>query len=180
MTIGIDLVHDLDVEFSMVKYGICYISTKSGPIATKRKANKSIKPQASNVTNGFDLGHDLDVWIFKVKCDLDHLVTNVRCKDLPDSHRVTSDVGVPSTHLVPAGNPSILHLILHMLRSLEKPAAPTHFCEVLGKKWSHSDGIIFTLSALLQLHLHFRLNIAGFNILGKDNCKTRRETFDFF
>ena len=26
-------------------------------------------------------------WIFKVKCDLDHLVTKVRCKDLPDSDR---------------------------------------------------------------------------------------------
>ena len=67
-----------------VKYGICYISTKSGPIATKRKANISIEFQSSNVTNGFDLDHDLDIWIFKVKCDLDHLVTKVRRKDLPD------------------------------------------------------------------------------------------------
>ena len=63
------------------------LSTKSGPIATKRKANIVIQLQASNVTNGFDLGHDLDIWIFKVKCDLDHLVTKVRCKDLPDSDR---------------------------------------------------------------------------------------------
>ena len=70
-----------------VKYGISYISIKSGLIATKQKANVSIELQASNVTNGFDLGHDLDIWIFKVKCDLDHLVTKVRCKDLPDSDR---------------------------------------------------------------------------------------------
>ena len=70
-----------------VKYGICCISTKSGPIAMKQKANISIQLQASNVTNGFDLGHDLDIWIFKVKCDLDHLMTKVRCKDLPDSDR---------------------------------------------------------------------------------------------
>ena len=70
-----------------VKYGICYISTKSGPIATKQKANISIELQASNVTNGFDLGHDLDIWIFKVKCDLDYLATKVRYKDLPDSDR---------------------------------------------------------------------------------------------
>ena len=33
------------------------------------------------MTNGFDLGHDLD----NVKCDLEHLMTKVRCKDLPDS-----------------------------------------------------------------------------------------------
>ena len=38
-----------------VKYGISYISAKSGPIATKRKANISIELQASNVTNGIDL-----------------------------------------------------------------------------------------------------------------------------
>ena len=70
-----------------VKYGICYISTKSGPIARKQKANISIELQASNVTNGFDLGHDLDIWIFEVRCDCDHLVTKVRYKDLPDSDR---------------------------------------------------------------------------------------------
>ena len=66
-----------------VKYRICYISTKSGLIATQQKANISIELQASNVTNGFDLY----IWIFKVKCDLDHLVTKVRLKDLPDSDR---------------------------------------------------------------------------------------------
>ena len=54
-----------------VKYEIGYISTKSGPIAMKQKANISIELQASNVTNGLDLGHDLDLWIFKIKCDLD-------------------------------------------------------------------------------------------------------------
>ena len=70
-----------------VKYGICYISATNCLIVTKRKANISIELQASNVTNGFDLGHDLDIWIFKVKCDFDHLVTKVRCKDLPDSNR---------------------------------------------------------------------------------------------
>ena len=37
--------------------------------------------------NGFDLGHDIDIWIFKVICNLDHLVTKVRCNDLPDIDR---------------------------------------------------------------------------------------------
>ena len=54
-----------------VKYGSCYISTKSGPIGMKREADISIELQALNVTNGFDLGHDLDLWIFKDKCDFD-------------------------------------------------------------------------------------------------------------
>ena len=57
--------------FFKVKYGICYISAKNGPIATKRKANISIELYASDVTIRFDLGNDLDLWIFKVKCDLD-------------------------------------------------------------------------------------------------------------
>ena len=63
------------------------ISTKSGPIATRRKANISIWILGLKFDNGFDLGHDLDIWIFKVICDLDRLVTKVRCKDLPDSDR---------------------------------------------------------------------------------------------
>ena len=54
-----------------VKYRICYISSKDGPIATKWKANILIEPKASNVTNGFDLCHNLDLWILMIKCDLD-------------------------------------------------------------------------------------------------------------
>ena len=54
-----------------VKYGISYISGKRGPIATKRKANIWTELQASNVTNGFELDHNLDLWILKVKCDLE-------------------------------------------------------------------------------------------------------------
>ena len=50
-----------------VKYGISYISAKRGPIATKRKANILTEIQASNVTSGFQL----DLWILKVKCDLE-------------------------------------------------------------------------------------------------------------
>ena len=70
-----------------VKYEICYISTKSRPIATRQKANISIRTLGLKFDNGFDLGHDLDIWIFKVICDLEHLVTKVKCKDLPDSDR---------------------------------------------------------------------------------------------
>ena len=57
--------------FFKVKYVICYISAKNGSISTQRKANILIELQASNVTNGFDLGIDHDLLFFKVKCDLD-------------------------------------------------------------------------------------------------------------
>ena len=43
-----------------VKYGIRYILSKNGPIATKQKANISIQLQVSNVTIGFDLGCEFD------------------------------------------------------------------------------------------------------------------------
>ena len=69
-----------------VKYEFLYISTKTGPIATKRKANILIWT--------LGLKYDqwvwpwpwpwINIWILKVICDLGHLVTKVRCKDLPD------------------------------------------------------------------------------------------------
>ena len=57
-----------------VKYRICYISAKNGQIASKRKANISIELQASNVINGFELGHNLDLWIWRsnVTLTFDH------------------------------------------------------------------------------------------------------------
>ena len=42
-----------------VKYGICYISTKRGLIATKQKVNILIELQASNVTNYLTLAMTL-------------------------------------------------------------------------------------------------------------------------
>ena len=54
-----------------IKYGISYISARSGLIAMKRKANILIELQASNATNGFHLDHNLDLSISKVKRDLD-------------------------------------------------------------------------------------------------------------
>ena len=57
-----------------VKYRICYISAKNGPIASKRKANISIELQASNVTNGFELHHNLtfEFWRSNVTLTFDH------------------------------------------------------------------------------------------------------------
>ena len=68
-----------------VEYEICHISTTNDPIATKRKAHISIWTLGLKCDNGFDLDHDLDIWIFNVICDFDQLVTNVRCKYLPDN-----------------------------------------------------------------------------------------------
>ena len=70
-----------------VKYEFLYISTKTGPNAKKRKANIMIWT--------LGLKYDqwvwpwpwpwINIWILKVICLLDHSVTKVRCKDLPDS-----------------------------------------------------------------------------------------------
>ena len=52
-----------------VKYRICYISAKNGPIATKRNANTSTGLEASNVTTRFW------PWIFKVKYEICYIST---------------------------------------------------------------------------------------------------------
>ena len=52
---GLTLAMTLTLNFQGQIWNFLYISAKSGPIATKRKANISIELQASNVTNGMDL-----------------------------------------------------------------------------------------------------------------------------
>ena len=87
VTIRFDLGCDLDLEFLRWNMNFLYISTKTGPMATKRKANILIWT--------LGLKYDqwvwpwpwpwINIWILKVICDLGHLVTKVRCKDLPDN-----------------------------------------------------------------------------------------------
>ena len=48
---GLTLAMTLTLNFQ--GYGICYIAAKNGLIASKRKTNLSIEPQASNVTMTF-------------------------------------------------------------------------------------------------------------------------------
>ena len=106
---------------SKVKYTICYISAKNGPIATKRKANISIELWGSNVTSGFDLGHDIDLEFSR--SNIQFAISQPKMVRLPRNEKqtyrlnsrpqmwpmvwiyqivtgVTSVVGVPSTHLV--------------------------------------------------------------------------------
>ena len=108
-------------RFFKVKYGICYISAKNGPIATKRKANIAIELWGSNVTSGFDLGHDLDLEFSR--SNIEFAISQPKMVRLPRNEKqtywlnsrpqmwpmvwiyqivtgVTSVVGVPSTHLV--------------------------------------------------------------------------------
>ena len=67
---GLTLAMTLTLDFQGQIWNFLYLSQK-WTIAKKRKANISIELQASNVTNGFDLDHNLDLWNLKVKCDLD-------------------------------------------------------------------------------------------------------------
>ena len=71
MTIRFDLGHDLDLQFSRSNIEFAISQPKIVRLPRNEKANISIELQASNVTNGFELDHNLDLWILKVKCDLD-------------------------------------------------------------------------------------------------------------
>ena len=81
--LDLTLAITLTLNFQGKICNLLYLNEKWSDCYTT-KSKISIELQAPNVTNGFDLDHDLDIWIFKVKCDLDHLVTKVRRKDLPD------------------------------------------------------------------------------------------------
>ena len=70
-----------------VKYRICYISAKNGPIATKRKANISIELKASNVTIRFDLGHDLDLEFSK--SNMEFPISQPKVVRLPQNKKQT-------------------------------------------------------------------------------------------
>ena len=80
------LAMTLTLNFQGQIWNLLYLNQKwSDCHETKSKhIDLNSRPQCDN---GFDLGHDIDIWIFKVICDLDHLVTKVRCNDLPDSDR---------------------------------------------------------------------------------------------
>ena len=70
-----------------VKYGICYISAKNGPIATKQKVNISIELWASNVTIGFDLGHNLDLEFSR--SNMEFAISQPKVVRLPQNERQT-------------------------------------------------------------------------------------------
>ena len=67
---GLSLAMTLTLNFQGQIWNFLYLSQKWSD-CHETKANISIELQASNVTNGFELDHNLDLWILKVKCDLD-------------------------------------------------------------------------------------------------------------
>ena len=68
---GLTLAMTLTLKFQGQIWNLLCLSPKWSDCHESRKAYISIELLASNVTNGFDLGNDLDLWIFKAKCDGD-------------------------------------------------------------------------------------------------------------
>ena len=66
---GLTLAMTLTLNFQGQIWNFLYLSQKWSDWH-ETKANISIELQASNVTNGFDLDHNLDLWNLKVKRDL--------------------------------------------------------------------------------------------------------------
>ena len=159
-----------------VKYGICYISTKSGPITTKQKANISIWTLGLKCDNGFDLGHDIDVWIFKVICDLDHLVTNVRCKDLPDSDRgdfrCRRAVDSSSLHVIYECSINMINVISLVLKILIVYNDPrtVYICTLMSCNSLLANVVCFTCTTLNKVHLILSYLISSHLILRDGLC----------
>ena len=70
-----------------VKHEICYKSAKNGPIATKRKANIFTELWASNVTIGFDLGHDLGLELSR--SNMEFAISQPKMVRLPRNEKQT-------------------------------------------------------------------------------------------
>ena len=82
--LDLTLAMALTLNFQGQIWNLLYLG-QNGPIGMKQKANISIELNASTVSIGFDLGHDLERQDGRIY----RIVTGV-----------TSDVGVPSTRLV--------------------------------------------------------------------------------
>ena len=67
---GLTLAMTLTLNFQGQIWNFLYLSQKCSD-CHEMKSEHMDWTQASNVTNGFDLGHNLDLWILKIKCDLD-------------------------------------------------------------------------------------------------------------
>ena len=65
------LAMTLTLNFHGQIWNLLYLSQKWSDYHETKSKHISIELQASNVTSGFDLDHNLDLWILKVKCDLD-------------------------------------------------------------------------------------------------------------
>ena len=83
-----------------VKYGICYISTKSGPIATKRKAKYRLNSRPQMWPMGWTLIMTLTFEFSRSNVILTIWWPRSGVRIYQIGTGVTSDVGVPSTRLV--------------------------------------------------------------------------------
>ena len=83
-----------------VKYEICYISTKSGPIATKRKAKYRLNSRPQIWPMGLTLTMTLTFEFSRSNVILTIWWPRSGVRIYQIGTGVTSDVGVPSTHLV--------------------------------------------------------------------------------
>ena len=115
----------------------------------KQKANVAIWTLDFKCDNGFDLGHDIDIWIFKVICDLDHLVTKVRCKDLPDSDR--GDFRCRRA----VDSSSFYNLLLYTLSHILAHIAPAK--DTMAAKLTHVDLIRSLKLILIYRYCRFHL-----------------------
>ena len=80
------LTMTLTLDFQGQIWNLLYLNHKCSDCHETRSKHIDWTP-GLKCDQWVDFGHDFDIWVFKVKCDLDHLVTNVRYKEIPDSDR---------------------------------------------------------------------------------------------
>ena len=87
MTIGIDLGHDLDLEFSRSNMEFVISQPKMVRLPRNEKQTYQLNSKASNVTIRFDLGHDLDLGF--LRSNMEFAISQPKVVRLPRNKKQT-------------------------------------------------------------------------------------------
>ena len=89
MTIGFELDHDLDLDFSRSNIEFAISQPKIVRLPRNEKQTYRLNSKASNVTIGFDLGHDLD---FFSRSNMEFLISQPKVVRLPRNEKQTYEL----------------------------------------------------------------------------------------
>ena len=147
MTIGFDLDHDLDLDFSRSNIEFAISQPKNGPIATKQKANIWSELKGSNLP-------DSDRGDFSCRRAVDSSSYTKLLWDILVSLRPPVRPSVPRPSLIPCPLCSfyssgwILFIFIHLIKQLQKVCRVQSFLQNC-KIWSFDNFLAYTTSCLL-------------------------------
>ena len=114
MTIGFDLGHDLDLDFSRSNMEFAISQPKMVRLPGNEKQTYRLNSKASNVTIRFDLGHDLDLWFSR--SNMEFAISQPKVVRLPRNEKQTYRLN-SRPQMWPVGLTLTIILTFEILRS---------------------------------------------------------------